>query len=285
MKYKIRAILFATLVIFTIYSVVITVESEIPVVDVNALDFNIYYEQWEEKGKIQFSVEGINITLEETLTKVLFTFRETRGRAVELRFRVPKEYMSPSIVGLIETEEGNVTINWRATDNESILSFVLQEYEQVVLSIKKTELIYGQAKKKVHDIWNYVEYNGDSDGTSSVISVNIDKNDYDIKLDNEHMIVQYKTEFFDWYYPIDDVSSSDIAYYYVNDLEEKYQVVIRFKKDLSGDVKIHTFAGASEGVFNWDAFKGSIAKSWISIQVGVKKALIDWLGDTTPNYE
>jgi hypothetical protein len=112
----------------------------------------------------------------------------------------------------------------------------------------------------------------------------IDKTEPDFVLDNKHLIVQYKTDFFGWYYPVDD-TTSDSIYYYVDDMGPKYRVVTNFKDINSGDIKIHAFPGASEGVINWDALKGGLARSWISLQIGVKKVIIDLFSDPVPDFE
>ena len=251
-------------------------------ININALDIQANQEDWEENGEITFQSEGINITIKNKFTKIQFIFRETYGRDVRLNFYVPSAYISPSVLGLIKTDD-NVTIDWRTTSNDTILSFEMHAYQTVTLEISKLNLAKGSMKKRVHDFWNYVEYNGEAVENEDNVVVLINKEEPSFEIDNKHIRVQYKTEFFGWYYPVDDVSSKDV-YYYMDDVGYQYRVVTKFKSDQSADVKIHAFPGASEGWFNKDAITGKLAKVFIDLEIGVKKTIMDLFGNNKPAY-
>ncbi len=280
MKKKILCLLVAMLCI-CIVTEMTNAGREVVTIDINSLDLTAHKEQWERENKVSIQSEGINITIENKFTKVLLSFKETLGRDVELVFTVPKEYMSPSVLGNVNSDD-NTTITWRLVDNATIITMYLSAFQETTLTLSKGDLIYGQVKKGVHDFWNYVEYDGDSTGVEENIVIFISKDEPGFAIDNKHMIVQYKTNFFGWYYPIDD-TSSDKVYYYVNDMGDKYRVVTHFKRNMSGDVKIQVFPGASEGL-NWDSVKGALANTWVSTMSGIKKFIIDFFGDDTPNH-
>jgi len=280
MRTKIKILFTLTLVLLTSLTVAIAEEAE---VDIYALDLVFNKNQWEEEGRVQTQVEGINITIEKRFTVIRIIFRETIGRDVKVNIKIPEEYISASELGVVRTED-NVSLTWRTRQNYTIISFKMHALQIVTLEISKGDILWGRMKKTVHNWFNYVEYNGDAEGTEKNIIVFVSKEEPEFDVDNKHMIVQYKTDFFGWYYPIEDVSSHDI-YYYVDDLDDQYRIVTHFKGNNSGDVKIHAFPGASEGFFNFDTIKGAVARSFISLQIGIKKFIMDVFGDKTPNYE
>jgi len=259
---------------------ILEVNAQLYEVEINSLGLEAYMEEWESKGKVNFQQEGVNITVEETLTKVLVTFSEVYGRDVHLKFVVPTYVIPASVMSDIKTSN-NVSVDWKVRDNNTIMSFELRAFQTVTLTLSKASLVLGRVKKGVHNFWSYVEYTGDSTGIESDIVISVSKMEESFEVDNKHMIVQYKTSFFGWYYPVEDVSS-DQVYYYVSDLDTHYKVVTHFKGDSSADVKIHVFPGASKGI-NMDSVKGTLARVWISCQIGIKKILIDVFGDRTPN--
>jgi len=244
------------------------------------LDLPALQAQWKAHHTASFINEGINFTIQETTTKVIITVTEKQGRDVDVKVKIPSGYISPSDMGYINSKD-NVALEWRAYNNDSMILFSLFAYQQATFEVAKTSLLYGKMKKAVHKLFNYVEYNGQSNGKDQNIVVYVDKSETGFEVDNQHMIVQYKTGFFGWYYPVDSVSSSDV-YYYVDDLGTQYRVVTHFKGNTTSDIKIHAFPGASKGFWNWDSIKGGIARSIISLQIGIKKALIDWFGNKAP---
>ncbi|MEF8806265.1 MAG: hypothetical protein V5A63_19525 [Bacteroides sp.] len=263
-----------------------TLTANLVEIDVNSLDLEAYKEEWEENDKISFEFEGINITVENKFLDIVMTFRETMGRDAKLNFMVPEDYMKPSVLGNIKTES-NKTITWESVRNTTVVSFKIYAYEEVVLKVSKTDITLGKAKKKVHDFFNYVEYNADSNGTQKQISILVDKDNTNFEVDNEHMIVQYETAsdiLGNWYYPVEDTSSSDV-YYHVTDLGDRYKVTVDFNKNKSGDIKLHTFPGASEGFFNKEGITGAISHFWLKTTTGAKKMLVDFFGTSEPRGE
>lgn len=258
------------------------VGADVVEVNINALDLTAYKEQWENEDRVQVQQDGINITVENHLTKILIIFRETIGRDVKVNIKVPKEYISAAELGVVRTED-DVSLIWRTRANYTTISFKMHAFQIVTLTVSKGSILWGRMKKAVHSWLSYVEYNGDAVGDEETIVVLVQKEEPTFEIDNKHSILQYKTSFWNWYYPIEDTSSNDI-YYYVDDLGDQYRFVIHFKNQ-SGDVKIHCFPGASEGIFNWDAFKGGVARTWLSLQVGIKKFIIDVFSDPTPCYQ
>jgi len=244
------------------------------------LDLTRIKTDWEQNDKVSFENQGINVTLENKFTKIIGTITEMEGRDVEVSILVPEEYIKPSVLGNIKTNL--TTITWLTKQNATWVIFTIRAHQTIEFEISKGSLLAGRLKKGVHDFWNYIEYNGDArEGEENVI-VFIDKNQADFQIDNQHMIVQYKTDFWGWYYPVDDASSAE-QYYYVDELGDQYRVVTHFKEGTSADIKIHAFPGAEPGL-GWDSLKGGIARSWISLQVGVKKAIMD-IWDPQPAYE
>jgi len=252
------------------------------VIDINALNIQINQDEWEESGEVSFESEGINITLRNKFTKIQFIFRETMGRDVILNFIVPSHYIDQTVLGLIETDD-NVTIEWRATENASILSFGMHAYQEVTFEISKLKIATGGLKKNVHDFWSYVEYNGAASTNENVVVVDIDKEEPSFEIDNKHIKVYYKTDFFGWYYPIDDTSSKDV-YYYMEDTGDQYRIVTSFKGNKSADVRVNAFPGASDGWFNKDAIVGRAAQLWMGAVTSVKKTIIDIFGSSEPMY-
>lgn len=277
---RIKLLLTLTLVLLTSLYVATAGEIEI---DINALDLTANKEQWEEEGRVQTQIEGINITIENHFTVIKIIFRNTMPRDVKVNINVPKEYISASEMGIVKAE-GNVSIIWRTGQNYTMISFKMHAYQTITLTVSKGDVLWGRMKKTVHNWFNYVEYNGNAVGTEENIIVFVEKEETDFEIDNKHAILQYKTDFFGWYYPIEDVSSRD-TYYYVDDLGDSYRFVVHFKGNTTADVKIHCFPGASEGFFNWDTFKGGIARGFISVQIGIKKFIMDIFGDPKPVYE
>ncbi len=279
MKSQIISLLVTAIVIFG----VLTINLEAKDIELDLmedLDLEDLKEQWDKDDKVQFESQGINVTIVNKFRDIEIWVKETIGRDVKVSIKIPEHYISSSVLGYIKNDDG-VIIEWRNLDNYTKVSFRLHAYQETVFTISKGDLILGGLKKSVHKWFSYVEYRGDADGDEENIIVFIPKQETDFEIDNKHMIVQYKTGFHNWYYPVSDTSSEDI-YYYVDDLGDQYRVVTHFKGDESGDIKIHVFPGASEGAFNWDSFKGGVARSFISLQIGIKKAFIDWFGDMTP---
>jgi hypothetical protein len=273
---SIFALVYATLGIFALASV----ESEYIELDpIEDLDLQRLKNNWDENNKVQFQSQGINFTIENKFTKIIATVTEMEGRDVTVNILVPPEYIKPSVLGHIDANE--TMINWITTKNETWLKFNIRAHQTINFEISKGSIILGKLKKGVHNFWNYVEFNGDAKEGDTNIIIFISKSQANFEIDNKHMIVQYKTDFWDWYYPAEDTSSAD-CYYYVDDLGEEYRVVTHFKEN-PGDIKVHTFPGASEGL-NWDSVKGGVARSWISLQVGAKKAVMD-LFDPNPKYD
>lgn len=270
------ALVYATLGIFALASV----ESEYIELDpIEDLDLQRLKNDWDENNKVQFQNQGINFTIENKFTKIIATVTELEGRDVSVSILVPSEYIEPSVLGHIDANKTMIT--WITTKNETWLKFNIRAHDTVTFEISKGSIIVGRLKKGVHNFWNYVEFNGDAQKGDKNVIIFISKSQADFMIDNKHMIVQYKTDFWDWYYPVEDSSSAD-RYYYVDDLGEEYRVVTHFKDDNPADIKIHAFPGASKGL-NWDSVKGGVARSWISIQVGAKKAIMD-LFDPNPKY-
>ncbi len=252
-------------------------------VNINALDLAISKEQWDEEGKVQTQSEGINITILNHFTKIEIIFKEVFGRDVKVNIKIPKEYISTSELGVVRTES-DVSLIWRTQRDYTTISFKMHAFQIVTLTISKGDILYGRMKKAVHNWFGYIEYNGDATGDEESIIVFVNKEEPEFDIDNKHAIVQYKTDFFGWYYPVSDTSSDDI-YYYVDDLGDQYRIVTHFKGNSSADIKIHCFSGASEGFFNIDTVKGAIARSWLSLQIGMKKFIMDIFGSNTPSYE
>ena len=288
-KREIFAKIFVGICVFTIiYGLTITTisyvsESQLEYISLDPiedLDLTRLKSIWEDKGKVEFENQGINVTIENKFSKILATIQETKGRDVSVSILVPAEYISPSVLGHIKTN--STTITWVTTNNETWLKFNMRAHDTIYLEISKGSLLKGRIKKGIHNFWNYVEYNGDAKENETNVIIFIDKSQSDFEIDNKHMIVQYKTDFWGWYYPVEEASSGD-SYYYVDDLGEQYRVVTHFKTENPGDIKIHAFPGATPG-WNWDSVKGGIARSWISLQIGVKKAVMD-IWDPQPAYE
>jgi hypothetical protein len=244
------------------------------------LNLDLYKSQWKNKGAVTFENQGINISLVDKAAKISISIRERNGRDVKIKIDIPGYIVSPSALGNINTDDGTAII-WRVKQNSSYIELSLRALQRINFDVGKGSLVLGRIRKAVHNTLGYVEYYGDSDGASQNIVVYIDKSEPGFNIDNKHMIVQYKTSFFGWYYPVDDVSSRAV-YYYVDDIGSQYRVVTHFNSNISGDVKIEVFPGASTGIFNWEAFKGLIARTFISIQIGIKKAIVDIIGDKTP---
>jgi hypothetical protein len=244
------------------------------------LDLSRILSDWEQNNKVQFENQGINVTIENKFTKIIGRITETEGRDVEVSILIPEEYIAPSVLGHIETNL--TTIRWITRANETWLQFELRAHQTVEFEISKGSLLAGRIKKGIHNFWNYVEFNGDAKEGEENVIVFINKQQTDFEIDNKHIIVQYKTDFWGWYYPVGDASSED-TYYYVDDIGDQYRVVTHFKEGESADIKIHAFPGAEQG-FGWDSVKGGIARSWISLQIGVKKAIMD-IWDPNPVYE
>ncbi len=277
---KIKILLVVTIILLATWSISASDEVE---VDINALDLSLNKEQWDEEGKVQTQQEGINITIENHITVITIIFKEVHGRDVKVNIKIPEEYISASELGVVRTED-NVSLIWRTRQNYTTISFKMHAYQEITLTISKGDVLYGRMKKAVHGWFSYVEYNGDAIGDEENIIVFVSKEEPDFEVDNHHMIIQYKTDFFGWYYPVEDVSSHDI-YYYVDDMGDQYRIVTHFKGNSSADIKILAFPGASEGFFNWDTFKGAVARSWISLQIGIKKFIMDVFGNNNPSYE
>ena len=274
--------LFVLGLLFISSSLNISVSGEPINIYVNALNLEISQSEWEEKGEVSFESEGINVTLKDRFTKIEFIFREIMGRDVRLNFIVPPSYIDQSVLGLIETDD-NVTVDWRVADNGTIISFELLAFQSVTFSVSKLDIATGGMKKSVHDFWSYVEYNGVGVKDQNVVVVDIQKEESGFEVDNKHITVYYKTDFFGWYYPIDDTSSKDI-YYYMEDSGDNYRVVTSFKGNKSADIRVNAFPGASDGWFNKDAITGKLAQAWIGAVTSVKKTIIDIFGDKTPKY-
>lgn len=272
------------LVIFLLFSCVfITPCQGSPIrVVVDALCSNYYLADWNKNKTINFKYEGINITMTGQISKYKFSFIETSGRDVDVIYEIPKDYISATAVGEI-TVENQTEVAWNTNGTISALEFTLFAYQHLNFNVSKTNTIFGNIKKSVHSLMHYVEYDKYSNDKQMVI-VNIDKKTLGFIVDNKHMIVQYKTKFHGWYYPLDDSSASLTGYYYVNDLPDTYQVVIQFKNLSSADVKVEVFPGASQGFFNVAAAEGFFARGFLSIQIGVKKAIIDLFHGSSPQY-
>ena len=268
------------IVLFMLSSMVCTSASE-TMVFIDSLEISDYKELWEEENEVNFCSQGINITAEKHYTLIKMRINETYGRDVLIELIIPQEYMSPSVLGNVKSKE-NISIMWQTFSNETILTFSLLAYQNITIEISKGDLFYGRIKKGVHDFWNYVEYNGDSEGETNVV-VFISKGENSFEVSNAHMIVQYRTDFHGWYYPVNDVSSDDV-YYYVDVMPDRYRIVTHFNEGESGDVKIHAFSGAESGVLNWDAARGAVSKFVLKVQIGVKKVIMDVFSDNTPVY-
>ena len=248
---------------------------------IDSLEISDYKELWEEENIVNFCSQGMNITLENHYTLIKLRINETYGRDVLVELIIPEEYMSPSVLGNVKSSD-NISIMWQVFDNQTVLTFSLLAYQNTTIEISKGDLFYGKIKKGVHDFWNYVEYNGDSEGEANVV-VFISKDENSFQVDNRHLIVQYRTDFHGWYYPVDDTSSAR-AYYYVDNMPDRYRIVTHFNEGESGDVKIHAFSGAESGALNWDAARGAVSKFVLKIQIGVKKVIMDVFSDNTPVY-
>jgi hypothetical protein len=118
------------------YCCIITTDASPIEIHIHALDFQVYQDDWEENDEVSLMYEGINITLQNKFTKILLVFRETLGRDVILHIYIPAQFMSPSVMGLIESD-GNVTLDWRVTNNNTIISFDMHAFQTVTLTMKK----------------------------------------------------------------------------------------------------------------------------------------------------
>jgi len=236
-------------------------------IDVNIMDLQANQEDFQNNGTIYFLVEGINITIMSQLTSIALIFTETMERDVTLNFRVSNEFLFNIKDSSIKSSD--VEIKTKHLKNETIFSFNVDSLQTVTLTISKFSIITSEASKKVHNFWNYAEYNGVSDGVSDEVSVNIDKNENDFDTNEEQLIVEYKTSFFGWYYPIDK------SQYQIEDNGVQLKITTKFNGS-SGDIRIHTFTDSSTSL------RSSIAKFFVKVQIGIKKVIIDIFGDKTP---
>lgn len=266
-------------ILCTIFTVCIPAGTR--VIEITALETVHFKEQWEEDNQVEFTSHGIIVNISKHYTSIILTFLETEGNDVDITLTIPEEIISTTVLGNIQSND-NRTITWLTVGNISKISFNLLAFQNTTITIKKTDIILGHIKKSVHNFWNYVEYNGNSNGESTVL-IEINKADLSFNVDNQHMIVQYKTDFYGWYYPTEGVSSQPI-YYYVIELNNTYRIITNFRDGNSADMKVEVFPGADDGFFNWDAIKGRIANTALKLQISVKKVIIDLFGGPNPTY-
>jgi len=250
-------------------------------IDIDTLEIDEYYNIWQNESELTFRVEGFNISIEETLSSIIMTFNETMGRDATLDFHIPDEYIEPSVLSEIQSST-NSTVYWTSYRNETVASMDFIAFQEITLEVSKTSLLVGKTRKNVQDFWGYIEYNSYSDGNQTNVVTFINKDESSFPIDNKHVIVQYKTSFFGWYYPVSDVSSDEI-YYYMDDIGDKYRVVTHFEDNASSHTKVHTFPGASAETASHETIKGTLANWWLKTTIGVKKIIIDWFGDQTPS--
>ena len=112
-------------------------------------------------------------------------------------------------LGVVRTDD-DVSLIWRTRQNYTTISFKMHALQTITLTVSKGDVLWGRMKKAVHSWLSYVEYNGDANGNEETIIVLVQKEEPEFEIDNKHSILQFKTSFFNWYYPIEDVSSNDI---------------------------------------------------------------------------
>lgn len=210
--------------------------------------------------------EGINISLVDKLSKILILFQELDGRDVDMYIHISTYFISYDIIKSARIN-GDTVLNLIPGENETVINFIIMSYQTVTLEVPKSEFIYEAIKQTSHSFWSYAEYSNTPTDDSKEVTVVIDKTESLPTLENDQVIVQYKTDFFGWYYPIEADENDDI-HYNIGNTNTQYSITTNFKESNSSSVKIYAFE--DDGTI-----RGKIAKIGVSLKVGIKKLIMD----------
>lgn len=143
-------------------------------------------------------------------------------------------------------------------------------------------VVEAKTTKRAH--FTYVEFNVTTTGDEMNVIATINKSSVPFKISNRHLLVSYKTKsFFGTYYPASN-NVQDSVYYYLEDCGEFVRVVVHFKTNSSGDVKIQ-FYKTPEKRISAETVTTTFARFCSSVVLGIKKLFVDLVGTTEPDYE
>ncbi len=120
-----------------------------------------------------------------------------------------------------------------------------------------------------HTEYNIVTHN------ESVVNIVIQNRSNGFPIDTSHIIVQYRCSFYDWYYPCYTTSSDDTYFWVTEHDNDTWNVIIKFKKNVTSHIKIFCYPGTYEALGTWAYWGGTLQKAITASHLFLKKLIID----------
>ena len=148
----------------------------------------------------------------------------------------------------------------------------------LVIVLLSIPVVSAQTTEK-HNFSGCVTYTTTAAKNTTTVTTTINETELGFILDNKHIIVEYKTEKWGWFYPISDTSSDIVYYYFVQINKSNYQITVFFHNTtLTNDVRITCFPGSDYAPWTGTAIASGFVKLCSNVVVGVRKMLLDLFG-------